>query len=120
VSFSAAAQHVKRHSSETVKFGGMDGAHGYAGLWARPFMPTPGRRQRPYHLCQCLGGWPIGAMSKWLKPVLFGIWGLLLIPLIATILEKRLTHIPKKFGNSSLSRFCGNYPNSKKGKRPAN
>jgi hypothetical protein len=29
-------------------------------------------------------------MSKWLKPVLFGIWGLVLIPQIATILEKRL------------------------------
>ncbi len=29
-------------------------------------------------------------MSKWLKPFLFGIWGLLLIPLIATILEKWL------------------------------
>jgi hypothetical protein len=31
-----------------------------------------------------------GSMSKWLKPFLFGIWGLLLIPLIATILEKWL------------------------------
>jgi len=29
-------------------------------------------------------------VSKWLKPLLFGIWGLLLIPLIATIFEKRL------------------------------
>ena len=29
-------------------------------------------------------------MSKSLKPILFGIWGLLLIPLIATILEKWL------------------------------
>ena len=29
-------------------------------------------------------------MSKWLKAFLFGIWGLLLIPLIATILEKWL------------------------------
>jgi hypothetical protein len=29
-------------------------------------------------------------MSKWFKPFLFGIWGLLLIPLIATILEKWL------------------------------
>jgi hypothetical protein len=29
-------------------------------------------------------------MSKWLKPFLFGIWGLLLIPLIATVLEKWL------------------------------
>ena len=29
-------------------------------------------------------------MSRWLKSILFGIWGLLLIPLIATILEKRL------------------------------
>jgi hypothetical protein len=29
-------------------------------------------------------------MSRWLKPILSGIWGLLLIPLIATILEKRL------------------------------
>ena len=27
-------------------------------------------------------------MSKWLKPLLFGIWGLLLIPPIGTILEK--------------------------------
>jgi hypothetical protein len=27
-------------------------------------------------------------MSKWLKPLLFGIWGLLLIPLIGTTLEK--------------------------------
>ncbi len=31
-----------------------------------------------------------GSMSKWLKPFLFGIWGLLLIPLIAAILEKWL------------------------------
>jgi len=31
-----------------------------------------------------------GSMSKWLKAFLFGIWGLLLIPLIATILEKWL------------------------------
>src|SRR4051794_16670895 len=30
-------------------------------------------------------------MSKWLKPFLFGIWGLLLIPLIGTTLEKWLT-----------------------------
>ena len=30
-------------------------------------------------------------MSKWLKPLLFGIWGLLLIPLIGTTLEKWLT-----------------------------
>jgi len=30
------------------------------------------------------------SMSKWLKPLLFGIWGLLLIPLIATTLEKWL------------------------------
>ncbi|MCA6117006.1 hypothetical protein J6524_19305 [Bradyrhizobium sp. WSM 1738] len=29
-------------------------------------------------------------MSKWLKPFLFGIWGLLLIPLIAPILKKWL------------------------------
>ena len=29
-------------------------------------------------------------MSKWLKQLLFGIWGLLLIPLIAPILEKWL------------------------------
>ncbi len=29
-------------------------------------------------------------MSKWLKQFLFGIWGLLLIPLIAPILEKWL------------------------------
>jgi hypothetical protein len=29
-------------------------------------------------------------MSKWLKPLFFGIWGLLLIPLIATALEKWL------------------------------
>jgi hypothetical protein len=29
-------------------------------------------------------------MSKWLKPLLFGIWGLLLIPLIATTFEKWL------------------------------
>jgi len=29
-------------------------------------------------------------MSKWLKQFLFGIWGLLLIPLIASILEKWL------------------------------
>ena len=29
-------------------------------------------------------------MSKWLKAFLFAIWGLLLIPLIATILEKWL------------------------------
>jgi hypothetical protein len=29
-------------------------------------------------------------MSKWLKPFLFGIWGLLLIPLIVPILEKWL------------------------------
>ena len=29
-------------------------------------------------------------MSKWLKPFLFGIWGLLLIPLIAANLEKWL------------------------------
>jgi hypothetical protein len=27
-------------------------------------------------------------MSKWLKPLLFGIWGLLLIPLIGTTFEK--------------------------------
>jgi hypothetical protein len=27
-------------------------------------------------------------MSKWLKPLLFGIWGLLLIPLVGTTLEK--------------------------------
>ncbi len=26
-------------------------------------------------------------MSKWLKPLLFGIWGLLLIPLIGTTFE---------------------------------
>ena len=31
-------------------------------------------------------------MSKWLKPFLFGIWGLLLIPLIATGLQKWLEH----------------------------
>jgi hypothetical protein len=29
-------------------------------------------------------------MSKWLKRFLFGIWGLLLIPLITPILEKWL------------------------------
>src|SRR5437016_4350344 len=29
-------------------------------------------------------------MSKWLKPLLFGIWGLLLIPLIGTTVEKWL------------------------------
>ena len=29
-------------------------------------------------------------MSKWLKPFLFGIWGLLLIPLITPILGKWL------------------------------
>ena len=29
-------------------------------------------------------------MAKWLKPFLFGIWGLLLIPLIMPILEKWL------------------------------
>ncbi len=29
-------------------------------------------------------------MSKWLKPVLFGIWGLLLIPLVGTAVEKWL------------------------------
>src|SRR5215212_3359622 len=29
-------------------------------------------------------------MSKWLRQLLFGIWGLLLIPLIAPILEKWL------------------------------
>src|SRR5215813_2301009 len=27
-------------------------------------------------------------MSRWLKPLLFGIWGLLLIPLVGTALEK--------------------------------
>jgi hypothetical protein len=31
-----------------------------------------------------------GSMSKWLKQFLFGIWGLLLIPLITPILEKWL------------------------------
>src|SRR5690349_1748832 len=31
-----------------------------------------------------------GSMSKWLKQLLFGIWGLLLIPLIAPILKKWL------------------------------
>jgi hypothetical protein len=31
-----------------------------------------------------------GSMSRWLKPFLFGIWGLLLIPLITPILEKWL------------------------------
>jgi hypothetical protein len=31
-----------------------------------------------------------GAMSKWLKQFLFGIWGLLLIPLIVPILKKLL------------------------------
>jgi hypothetical protein len=31
-----------------------------------------------------------GAVSKRLKPILFGIWGLLLIPLISAILEKWL------------------------------
>src|SRR5262245_38996438 len=30
-------------------------------------------------------------MSKWLKPLLFGTWGLLLIPLITPILKKWLT-----------------------------
>jgi hypothetical protein len=30
-------------------------------------------------------------MSKWLKPLLFGIWGLLLIPLIGTTLEQWFT-----------------------------
>jgi hypothetical protein len=30
------------------------------------------------------------SMSKWLKPLFLGIWGLLLIPLIATTLEKWL------------------------------
>jgi hypothetical protein len=30
-------------------------------------------------------------MSKWLKPLLFGIWGLLLIPLVGTAAEKWLT-----------------------------
>jgi hypothetical protein len=29
-------------------------------------------------------------MSKWLKPLLFGIWGLLLIPIVGTALEKWL------------------------------
>ena len=29
-------------------------------------------------------------MSKRLRPILIGVWGLLLTPLIATILEKRL------------------------------
>ena len=29
-------------------------------------------------------------MFKWLKPLLFGIWGLLLIPLIGTTLDKWL------------------------------
>src|SRR6266581_5548007 len=29
-------------------------------------------------------------MSKWLKQILFGIWGLLLIPLITPVLEKWL------------------------------
>jgi hypothetical protein len=30
-------------------------------------------------------------MTKWLKPLLFGIWGLLLIPLIGTTVEKWLS-----------------------------
>src|SRR4029077_3726224 len=30
------------------------------------------------------------SMSKWLKPLLFGIWGLLLIPLVGTSLDKWL------------------------------
>ena len=30
-------------------------------------------------------------MSKWLKPLLFAIWGLLLIPLIGRAVEKWLT-----------------------------
>src|ERR1700716_4308476 len=30
------------------------------------------------------------AMSKWIKQLLFGVWGLLLIPLITPILEKWL------------------------------
>jgi hypothetical protein len=38
-------------------------------------------------------------MSKWLKQLLFGIWGLLLIPLIAPILEKWLEE--NVFSNSS-------------------
>jgi hypothetical protein len=32
----------------------------------------------------------LGSMSKWLKQLLFGIWGLLLIPLITPILKKWL------------------------------
>src|SRR5258708_20106897 len=38
-------------------------------------------------------------MSKWIKQFLFGIWGLLLIPLIAPILEKWLEE--NVFSNSS-------------------
>jgi len=38
-------------------------------------------------------------MSKWLKQLLFGIWGLLLIPLIAPTLEKGLEE--NVFSNSS-------------------
>ena len=46
---------------------------------------------------QPLSGWMVvqwarqyGSMSKWLKQFLFGIWGLLLIPLITPIFEKWL------------------------------
>jgi hypothetical protein len=46
---------------------------------------------------QPLSGWTVvrcdkqqGSMSKWLKQFLFGIWGLLLIPLIIPILKKWL------------------------------
>src|SRR5207247_4035946 len=39
-------------------------------------------------LCRCAN--QQGSMSKWLKPFLFGIWGLLLIPLITPILKKWL------------------------------
>jgi hypothetical protein len=33
---------------------------------------------------------PVRSMSRWLKPFLFGIWGLLLIPLTAPVIEKWL------------------------------
>jgi hypothetical protein len=42
-------------------------------------------------------------MSKWLKPFLFGIWGLLLIPLITPVLEKWLEENPLSDPNGTAT-----------------
>jgi hypothetical protein len=49
-----------------------------------------------------------GSMSRWLKPFLFGIWGLLLIPLITPILEKWLEENVFSDPNAMATTFFNN------------